>query len=71
MSTSKIRTKYWPMLILSGPIPIRQFDWSAMEDGGNEHMCGWGRTEQEAIEDLERLQQEHREWLLDQEEKSR
>jgi hypothetical protein len=66
MSAPKIRTSYWPK-----PIPDPSFDWSAMEDGGNENMCGWGRTEQEAIEDLERLQQEHREWLLDQEEKSR
>jgi hypothetical protein len=63
MSTSKIRTKYWPMLISSGPIPIRQFDCSAMEDGGNEHMCGWGRTEQEAIDDVERLQAEEADYL--------
>jgi hypothetical protein len=60
MSAPQIITHHWPK-----PIPDPSFDWSAI---GNEHMCGWGRTEQEAIEDLERLQQEHREWLLDQEE---
>ncbi len=41
------------------PIPDRRFDWSAVRDGydGGDDECagdpiGWGRTEQEAIEDL-------------------
>lgn len=37
------------------PIPIRQFDWSAVDDetyDGPGCVIGWGRTEQEAIEDL-------------------
>jgi hypothetical protein len=71
MTTPKIRTKYWPMLISSGPIPIRQFDWSAMEDGGNENMVGWGATEQAAIDDLKRLQDEEADWLEEQAEASR
>ena len=49
----KIITNYWPK-----PIPDRQFDWSAMEDGGDERFCGWGPTEDEARADLRRLQQE-------------
>lgn len=48
--TIKIVTNYW-----AKPIPDRQFDWSAMEDGGNENMCGWGPTEKDAINDLRRL----------------
>jgi len=54
----KIVTNYWPK-----PIPDRQFDWSAMEDGGDERMCGYGRTEAEAVADLRRLQEERAEWL--------
>jgi len=50
----KIITHYDPK-----PIPDRQFDWSAMEDGGHESLCGWGRTEQEAIADLETLLELH------------
>lgn len=53
----KIITRYW-----AKPIPLRQFDWEATEDGGNEHMVGLGRTEAEAIEDLRRLLQEEAEW---------
>lgn len=35
------------------PIPIRCFDWSATSDDyGPGDPIGWGRTEQEAIEDL-------------------
>ena len=38
------------------PIPIRGFDWSAMreDDIGEERpvLVGWGKTEQEAIDDL-------------------
>lgn len=46
----KIRTTYeYP------PIPIRSFDWSAVDNetyDGPGCAIGWGRTEQEAIEDL-------------------
>ena len=47
----KIRTDYWPK-----PIPPRQFDWTAIDEnyepGGH---IGFGRTEQEAIDDLKAL----------------
>lgn len=40
------------------PIPLRQFDWCAYYDGDEPNdeghmMMGFGRTEQEAIDDLE------------------
>jgi hypothetical protein len=36
------------------PIPIRHFDWSATADYYEPgDPIGWGRTEQEAIDDLE------------------
>ena len=52
----KIRTMYDPP-----PIPLRQFDWSAIDedtydgapDGGGR--IGYGRTEQEAIDELMEL----------------
>ena len=46
------------------PIPDRRFDWCAHRDGQeeNEYMFGWGATEQEAIEDMLRLEQECVEW---------
>ena len=35
------------------PIPMRQFDWSAVTDDYEpEHPIGWGSTEAEAIADL-------------------
>ena len=34
------------------PIPDRRFDWCAHYDGDEEGPTGWGRTEEEAIEDL-------------------
>lgn len=38
------------------PIPIRQFDWCAYLDGTEEEgPYGWGKTEAEAILDLEDL----------------
>lgn len=46
--TMKIKTHYWPK-----PIPIRQFDWTAIGDdyeGGDP--IGYGPTEQDAIDDL-------------------
>lgn len=42
------------------PIPIRDWDWCCYRDGDDElsHTYGWGRTEQEALADWRRLQQE-------------
>lgn len=34
------------------PIPTREWDWLAYFDGREEGPQGWGRTEQEAIDDL-------------------
>lgn len=53
--TRGIQTEYWPP-----PIPIRDYDWSAIdrntydgaEDSANRHQIGWGATEQAAIIDL-------------------
>lgn len=46
----KIVTTYDPK-----PIPPRQFDWSAADDGYEPgDPIGYGRTEAEAIEDLKR-----------------
>jgi hypothetical protein len=44
----KIRTTHW-----AKPIPLRQFDWEAVDDN-YEAGCpiGYGATEQEAINDL-------------------
>ncbi len=40
------------------PIPIREYDWSAARKDWDEGDCiGYGRTEQEAIDDL--LDQEY------------
>ena len=51
----RLRTDYW-----AKPIPLRQFDWTAIDsdtfdgapDSGNRNQIGYGRTEQEAIDDL-------------------
>lgn len=42
------------------PIPTRSHDWCAYHDGDDEraHMYGWGATEQEALTDLRRIDQE-------------
>jgi hypothetical protein len=46
----KIVTDFWMK-----PIPLRQFDWTATEDGWEPGMpYGHGATEAEAIADLER-----------------
>ena len=37
------------------PIPLRQFDWIAYYDGEEEGHVGFGRTEAEAIADLQEL----------------
>jgi hypothetical protein len=47
MSEPKIVTTF-----VYPPIPDRRFDYSARYDGDDEGPCGWGRTEQEAINDL-------------------
>jgi hypothetical protein len=53
--TMKIRTSYW-----AKPIPIRAFDWSAVDDdtydGAEDSHCpiGYGATEEQAIDDLKR-----------------
>ena len=41
-------------------IPIRHWDWCAYHDGDDEMSSryGWGKTEQEALADLRRLDQE-------------
>ena len=45
----KIRTDYW-----AKPIPIRNCDWTAVDDETYEPGCpiGYGATEEEAIADL-------------------
>jgi hypothetical protein len=45
------------------PIPDRRWDWCAYHDGDeeNSHLYGWGTTEQEAIDDLRRLEGEYAE----------
>jgi hypothetical protein len=51
----KIRTEF-----VYPPIPIRAFDWSAVDDdtydGAEDSHCpiGYGATEEEAVEDLKR-----------------
>jgi hypothetical protein len=41
------------------PIPIRSFDWCAYRDGEEESgRYGWGKTEQEAVQDLLALEDE-------------
>lgn len=50
MAAIKIRTDYDPK-----PIPARQFDWSATDDGtydGEGCPIGYGETESEAVNDL-------------------
>lgn len=50
----KINTSY-----LFPPIPMREFDWCATRDGYDEGgLQGFGKTEQEAIEDLLTQEQE-------------
>jgi hypothetical protein len=64
-----INTHYW-----AKPIPIRGYDWSATyddydgaEDSANRHMVGFGATEIDAIQDLERLHNEMMECAEDDE----
>lgn len=61
----KIATRYQPP-----PIPQRDFDWYALDsdtydgapDAGAASTMGWGRTEQEAIDDLLEQFEEGRPW---------
>lgn len=53
MAERKITTEF-----VHPPIPLRQFDWSAVRDGWDEdEPIGWGKTEDEAIADLLELEQ--------------
>lgn len=52
-------TKYTTSNIFP-PIPDRRFDWCAQLDN-DEHMQGFGSTEQEAVMDLLRLLEERAE----------
>lgn len=50
----KIITDYW-----AKPIPLRQFDWSAVRDNYEPPMpIGYGATEEAAIADLLMLEEE-------------
>ena len=41
------------------PIPVRYYDWAAIrEDYDKGDLIGYGRTEQEAIDDLKRQENE-------------
>lgn len=54
MTEHKIITRYDPP-----PIPIREFDWSAVTDDYEPgHPIGWGSTEKEAVRDLKKLIEE-------------
>ena len=44
------------------PIPVHYFDWQAWVDGEEDGPYGWGRTEQEAVDDLKRELIELREY---------
>jgi hypothetical protein len=48
------------------PITMRQWDWRAYYDGDDERSShhGWGRTPEEALADLRRLDQEYEESLI-------
>ena len=50
------------------PIPDRTHDWLAYHDGWEENtwLQGWGRTEAEAIADLQRIDAEEDEYKQDQ-----
>jgi hypothetical protein len=43
------------------PIPDRRWDWCAWHDGEEEEHCGCGTTPEEALADLDRLDQERAE----------
>ena len=39
------------------PIPTRSFDWIAYEEGNEEGTVAYGATEQEAVDELQDLQE--------------
>jgi hypothetical protein len=41
------------------PIPLRQFDWTAVREGREDGPVGEGRTEAEAVENLMERESEH------------
>jgi hypothetical protein len=41
------------------PIPLRQFDWTAVREGREDGPVGEGRTEAEAVENLLERESEH------------
>ena len=47
MSKLNIKTEF-----VNPPIPDRSHDWAAWYDEYEEEGCGFGKTEEEAIEDL-------------------
>ena len=52
--TENVVTRY-----IYPPIPIREFDWVALREDHDEFgPFGWGKTEQEAIEDLLEIESE-------------
>jgi len=53
------------------PIPLRQWDWRAMHDGDDEEPSrqGWGRTPEEALADLKRLDEDFEDSLKSEEER--
>jgi hypothetical protein len=56
MTNKIITTHVWP------PIPRRDWDWCAYHDGEEEtNHYGWGATEQEALDDLKRMDEERAE----------
>ena len=44
------------------PIPDRRFDWLAYREGDEEGSQGWGRTKEDAIEELLISEEEAKEW---------
>jgi len=53
------------------PIPLRNFDWRAMHDGDDEEPSrhGWGRTPEEALADLKRVDEDFKDSLKSEEER--
>ena len=52
--TDRIITVYDPP-----PIPLRQFDWTAVREGREDGPVGEGRTGAEAVENLLERESEH------------
>ena len=69
MSVSVTNMKKMIVTRISPPIPDRRWDWQAHWEQEESSHCGYGRTREEAIEDLKRLDQE--EWEAQDEAESR